>query len=267
MTSPVEVYTGHVVHKRLRPKAHALRYSVFSLLVDLDRLDEARRGLRFFSINRWNALSFHERDHGDGSTTGLASHIRDLLGRAEIDTGVGGRLLVLSYPRVFGYVFNPLSVYFALDASGALKGLVYEVNNTFNERHSYVVPAGPESDGVFAQTATKRMFVSPFAAEQGRYGFRVTPPAQRVTVGVALSDPDGALIKTYFTGQREAASGWSLLLLLARFPLMTMKVMAAIHIEALKLWLKGVPLVSGSSSGRYSISLPQSDGTKVCDAA
>ncbi|MDX2306845.1 MAG: DUF1365 domain-containing protein [Hyphomicrobium sp.] len=267
MSSPVEIYTGPVVHKRLRPKPHALRYRVFSLLVDLDRLSDAERISRFFSVNRWNALSFHEADHGEGTYSGLAAHIRSVMGRAGIDTGPDARLLALSYPRIFGYVFNPLTVYFLLDREDRLLGLVYEVNNTWGERHSYVVPAGPEHAGVYAQRAEKRMFVSPFAAEKGRYGFRVTAPGSRVAVGVSLFDADGALIKTHFTGEREAASSFRLAMLLLRFPLMTLKVMGAIHIEALKLWLKGVPVVRGSSARRYTISLIPSDGAKVTDAA
>jgi uncharacterized protein len=248
-----QIYTGTVVHKRLRPKQHALSYGVFSLLLDLDHIDETAAGSRLFSRNRFNILSFYDSDHGPGDGTRADVHARELFAAAGVET-TGLQLLMLAYPRVLGYVFNPISVYYAMLPSGGLAGLIYEVNNTWGERRSYVVHAGDGQGRLYGQSARKELHVSPFAAATGKYGFRVTVPAEDLLVGVQLSDLDGALLKTHFKGQ---AAGWSdrrLAGLLFRFPLLTLKIISAIHVEALKLWLKGVPLSRGQSNPGYSIS-------------
>jgi uncharacterized protein len=119
MIAPATIYTGTVVHKRIRPKTHALSYGVYSLLLDVDRLDDIAKVTRLFSVNRFNILSFYDRDHGPGDGTPAATHARDILNLAGFDAA-NLRILLLSYPRVLGYVFNPLSVYFALDQTVAL---------------------------------------------------------------------------------------------------------------------------------------------------
>ncbi|MGQ0457583.1 MAG: DUF1365 domain-containing protein [Hyphomicrobium sp.] len=252
MGSDAAIYAGRVVHKRLRPKQHALDYGVFALLLDVDQIDEAARRCRLFSRNRFNLVSFYDRDHGagDGATAGeVARRSLQSAGRPHH----GRRIRLLTYPRILGYVFNPLSVYFVSAPDGALESLVYEVSNTFGERKSYVLAAGDVRDGgVFAQACAKEMFVSPFASGRGAYGFRVIDPAERALVAVLLSDADGALIKTHFRAAREDLSDRQLLRHVARYPLLTLKVIAAIHYEAMKLWLKGVPLATRHASPRYS---------------
>lgn len=259
-----QICLGKVIHKRLRPKPHALSYAVFSLLVDVDKIAETTRHWRLFSYNRFAPMSLYDRDHGPGDATSIAAQARKLLQDGGLSYD-GGRIFLLCYPRIFGYVFNPLSVYFAYDKTGALTGLIYEVNNTFKERTSYVLPAGRRRPGgTYAQSCDKTMFVSPFAAGSGTYGFRITDPVIErgpgtastppdVAVGVSLRDPQGPLIKTHFTAQAHPLSDRAILSALIRRPLMTLKVMGAIHFEALKLWWKGVPLVRGHTSARYSV--------------
>jgi uncharacterized protein len=246
------IFAGHVVHKRLRPKPHALRYGVFNMLLDLEQIDALSRRLRLFSHNRFNVFSFYDSDHGPGDGTAAIEIARNCLKGAALPHD-GRRIQLLSYPRILGYVFNPLSVFYVYAPDGMLETLIYEVNNTFGERTSYVVAAGDmQTSGVYAQAARKSMFVSPFASGAGGYGFRITNPGDEAVVAVLLSDDDGALIKTHFRGTREAMTDMRLAGLLLRFPLLTFKVMAAIHWEALKLWLKGVPLTDRHKSPRYS---------------
>lgn len=253
MIPAAQIFTGSVVHKRLRPKPHALKYGVFSLLLDIDRLDEVAARSRVFSRNRFNLLSFHDCDHGPGDETPIGVHARSLFSAAGVDL-TGMQLVLLAYPRVLGYVFNPLSVFYALAPDGSIAALIYEVNNTWGERRSYVVKAGEAHGRVYAQTARKELHVSPFADATGSYGFRVTVPGEDLLVGVLLSDTDGALLKTHFSGKAEPWSDRRLLGLMVRFPLLTLKIISAIHVEALKLWLKGVPLAVGDSKPGYSIS-------------
>lgn len=241
MMSASALYNGVVVHKRVRPVQHALRYHVFSLLIDCDELPDLDRRLRLFSHNRFNVCSLHDADHGDG--TPIAAYLRGLADQSGV-TGVE-RFLMLCYPRVLGYGFNPVTVYFGLKESGAPALIIYEVNNTFGERQTYVVPV--ERGGVtetLHQSCGKSFYVSPFNSVDGRYSFHVTPLDKEITIGIALHTEDGPLLKAFFRGERTALTDTSLAAALARTGWLSVKVTAAIHYEALKLWLKGLRLVA-----------------------
>lgn len=254
MTEVSSIYSGHIVHKRLRPKPHALEYRVFSFFLELDEIGALARRMCLFSYNRWNVFSFYDRDHGAGDGQTILEIARAALVEAR-RPAAGRRIALLTYPRIFGYVFNPLSVFYVYAPSGELETVIYEVNNTFGERTSYVVPAGPKHAGdVYAQSCAKNMFVSPFAAGHGRYGFHIRDPGDEALVAVDFSDGNGPLIKTHFRGRRMCLSDATLLKLVAGFPLFTLKVIAAIHYEAAKLWLKGVPLTERHVSPRYAVS-------------
>lgn len=252
MTASSAVYVGQVVHKRLRPREHALSYRVFALLLDLDEIPALAGRSRVFSHNRWNLLSFHDADHGPGDGAPLAAHVRGVLAGGGHDIG-GGRIKVLCYPRVLGYVFNPLSVFYAFDAQDALKAIVYEVNNTFGERTSYVIGVDDAGARVHAQSCAKAMDVSPFASHHGSYSFRVTRPDDELLLAVMLRDEAGPLIKTMFRGRRDTFDDATLMGLCLRFPLLTVKVIAAIHLEAAKLWMKGLRLMPRHPTPRYSV--------------
>jgi uncharacterized protein len=251
MRGGASVYDGEVVHVRLRPRPHRLAYGVFSLLLDVDRIDAVADATRLFSRNRFNLLSFWDRDHGAGDGEPVGDQARRLFRDAGLDAT--HRITLLSYPRLLGYAFNPLSVFFGYDAAGVLRGLIYEVNNTVGERTSYVLAANPPRDGVHAQACAKAMYVSPFTPAEGRYAFRIRPPEDGVLVGVALHDREGALLRTHFRGAAKRFDDAAILRLLARRPLMTFKVIAAIHWEALRLFVKGVPVVRRHRSLRYSV--------------
>lgn len=231
------IYLTTVTHKRLRPVRHALRYRVFNLLVEVDALAQLDRASRVFGYNRRRLLSIRDKDHGPGDGTPIALHARRLAEQGGVRIG---RIMMLCYPRLLGYVFNPLTVYYCFDRDGALAVTIYEVSNTFGERHSYVMPA--PKDGETSRTP-KRFFVSPFNRVRGRYSFHAPVPGETLGLGVALQDSEGPLLKAYVAGARRDFSDRNLLRAFARLPFMTFKVIAAIHWEALKLRLKGLRLV------------------------
>lgn len=248
LAQAAELIEGDVWHTRVRPKSHKLHYRVFAMLFDVDRLDEAVGGLRLISRNRFNLLSFHDRDLGAKDGTAVAVHARETLQEAGYDPAVDGvRIELLTYPRVLGYVFNPLSVYFCRNKAGELSVLIYEVSNTYGERVSYVVPAGPPSGvghDTYAHSCTKQMDVSPFTErEDAAYAFRLRGAEGRLTVGVRLSVAGSPILKTHFSGSGAGLSDRAIASCMVRYPLMTLKVITAIHFEALKLFLKRIPLV------------------------
>lgn len=235
------IYRGEIVHTRTRPKAHRLRYRGFYLLLDLDELPALGRALRLFSCNRFGLFGFREADHGDGSDEGLRQQIERQLERAGLVPD-GGAIRVLCMPSVLGVVFNPLSVYFCHRADGSLSAVLYEVNNTFRQRHSYLIPVKDGHETVVQQSCAKEFYVSPFMDLAMTYQFRVTPPAARVSVGVAVSDATGPMLSAAFAGARVALTDGNLAWAFLRHPLLAWQVLAGIHWEALKLWLKGVGL-------------------------
>jgi DUF1365 family protein len=232
------LYVGSVMHRRVRPRRHRLRYRVFWMLLDLDEIVTLPRRLRLFSHNCFNALSFHDADHGDGSGRPLRAQIEDHLATAGIDLG-GGAIRLLCMPRVFGYGFNPISVYFCHDKSGALAAIIYEVHNTFHQRHSYLLPVDTVTGEIVDQQCRKVFYVSPFMDMDLSYQFRVAPPRDRVSVVIRASDRDGMLLVAALSGDRRELSDSVLLRTLATNPLLTLKVIAAIHWHALRLLLKG----------------------------
>ena len=245
------LYTGVVTHRRFRPKAHSLRYRMLWLLADLDEMEAmdepeaAVRKPRLFSHNRFNVFSFHDRDHLDGSDRPLRSRIEALLDGAGIILD-GGRISVLSMPRVFGAVFNPISLFFCRHRDGGLRAMLYEVNNTFGQRHLYLIPVGDPRAPVIRQDCVKRFHVSPFLPMAMTYRFTLTPPDTSAAETMALSidggDAEGRLIHAAFHGIRQDLTDAALLRALPRFGALAAGVVAGIHWEALKLWLKGLRL-------------------------
>lgn len=229
------LYSGVTTHTRVRPRGHRLRYAIFMLLLDLDELPALDARLKLFGKDRFRLTSFSERDHLDGSATPLKAQVEAHMTAAGIPSGGPVRLLCM--PRILGGVFNPLSVYFCHRPDGALSAILYEVSNTFGERHSYLIPA--QGQGVIEQGAAKVFYVSPFMDMDLRYAFRVRPPGDQVQVLVDVDDAEGRVLATGFVAARQNLTDGALFRAWLSHPLMTVGVVAAIHWEALRIWLKG----------------------------
>lgn len=228
------IYRGVVTHRRLRPKRHALRYGIFQILVDLDEAPKLRS--RLFGYDRRALLEFREADHGDGSGAALKAQIIAAVSR--VCSAPVVKVCALCMPRVLGHVFNPLTVYLCYGPDTAPVCVVYEVNSTFGERHSYVLPVQPGPR--LQQTCPKRLHVSPFMDMNLVYDFAIAMPDDRISIGINVKDADGPLLTTAFTGRRRPFTDAELLKAWLAHPLLTLGVVAAIHWEALKLWLKGL---------------------------
>jgi len=239
------LYAGDVMHQRMKPVGHRFRYKVYSLLIDLDRLAEADRLSPLFSVNRRNLMSFYEADHLRGTDeTSLRVHMDALLAKAGLDQPAA-RIELACYPRVFGRVFNPLSVYYAYDRNEQPLALVYEVKNTFGENHTYVckIEKGEITPAGIRQSRSKVFYVSPFVEMQARYNFRMNLPGEQLKWRIMETDPSGPLLAATYNGYRRAMSTESISACLLQIPLLTWKIVGGIHFEALRLWLKGMRYV------------------------
>lgn len=253
------LYVGTVVHQRFRPKRHCLSYRMFQILLDLDRLDAELMPLRLLSHNRFNLFGFNDQDHGPDQTdcrAPLKDRVRALLLTHGLEAD---RLFLLTMPRVLGFVFNPISVYFAYGRSGRIKAVIYEVNNTFGDRHSYVMPV-PKENGHIRQGTDKRLHVSPFMETcDMSYAFDLTPPTDVFALNIRLQRKVGAgaedMLFAGFAAQRKDLTDAQLWRLFWTVPLLTLKVVAGIHWEAAKLMLKGVWLKPKPPTPRSGISV------------
>lgn len=257
---PSGLYVGRVMHRRLEPRRHGLAYSVFSVLFDLDELAALDARLRWFSVGRFNLFSFHPQDHGDGGAVdaaGLRAQVDSRLREAGLPAG--GAIRLLAMPRLLGYAFNPLSVWFChAPDDGCLQAIVYEVNNTFGERHSYLIEVdGAQRDAKrVEQRCDKRMFVSPFLGMDLHYRFRIEPPREQLSIGVSVHEPDGrAVLNARLDARRRPLTDGALLRVFFTHPLLTLKVVGGIHWEALRLWLKGVPLQRRPAATRHTLTV------------
>lgn len=229
------LYEGRVTHTRLRPFRHHFEYRLYYALFDIDEMPQLDGRLRLFSNERRNLVSFRARDHGPGDGSPLRPWVEGVLADAGVDLA-GGPIRLLAFPRVVGYVFNPISVWYCYRHTGELAAVMHEVRNTFGDKHVYVVPlTGMSLEHTFA----KQLHVSPFMDMESTYRFSINRPGKYLTVAIEQEDGDGPLLRAGLSATRLELSDRNLLRLFLTHPLVTLKAISAIHWQALLLWKKG----------------------------
>ena len=246
-----KIYTGKVIHRRFKPKEHFFKYSVFSLLIDLDELVDIQKEISIFSYNKFNIISFFEKDHGERDSSSLKNWVYSNLKKIGIEEEV--KIQLLCYPRIFGYVFNPLSIFFVYDKSLKLIAILYEVKNTFGEQHTYVFKTNDEK--VIQNICKKQFYVSPFIEMNCEYSFKILKPEGQLSVVINQSDNEGKLLFASQDGTAREFNNKNLIISFLSHPLMSFKVIAAIHYEAFKLWIKRIKLVTKKINLKNNITI------------
>ena len=228
------------MHRRLLPFRHRFVYRLFSVLLDLDDIPKLSKRLRLFSHNRLNLFSYHDRDHGARDGSPIRYWVNAYLREAGFDP-TEFRIMTHCFPRVLGYVFNPLTIYFCYSANETLRAVLYEVKNTFGEQHGYLVPVkfDRKGDQPIVQSCEKSFYVSPFIEMDATYRFRLKEPRQRLSILIRQSLTDGETLVATHTAGRRPLDDANLARAFLIYPFMTIKVIVGIHWEALMLWIKG----------------------------
>ena len=238
MTSAI--YNGTVIHKRFKPKLHFFKYKVFSLLIDLSELNTLDKNITFFSYNRFNLISFFDKDHGDRNGTSLVEWVKKNLSENKINYE-NIKIKLLCYPRILGYVFNPLSVFYVYNNKEELISILYEVKNTFGEQHTYIFKLN--NDNLLQHNCEKKFHVSPFIEMNCNYFFKILKPSEKISVIIDQYQLNEKILYASQDGARTDFTSLQLIKSYLKHPLMTFKIISAIHFEAFKLWIKGIKFV------------------------
>ena len=229
------IYNGIVTHHRFKPVKHSLKYNTFSLFVDLDELEKLHKDIQIFSFNKFNLFSFYNKDHGPRDGSSLKEWVLENLKKFNINENISN-IKLLCYPRIFGYVFNPLSIFYCYD-SEKLRAIFYEVKNTYNEQHTYIFKVLDHEK--IEQKCQKKFYVSPFMNMNTYYNFRLLNPNEKLSVLIKQTDDQGAILTATQVGDKKEFSFKQLLINFFKYPLMTIKIITSIHFEAFLLWKKG----------------------------
>jgi uncharacterized protein len=201
-------------------------------------LDE---NLKIFSYNRFNIISFYNKDHGPRNGSSLENWVKDNLNKNNIETN-NIKIKLLCYPRIFGYVFNPLSVFYIYDKNSELISILYEVKNTFGEQHTYIFKT-KNNDNLIQNVCKKKFHVSPFIEMNCIYFFRLLKPGNKISVIIDQNDKEGKILYASQDGIKSELNNNTLIKSYLKHPLMTFKIILAIHFEAFKLWTKGIKFI------------------------
>ena len=229
------IYNGVVTHTRFKPVKHYLKYKTFSLFLDLDEIEKLDKTNPVFSFNKFNVFSFYNKDHGERDGKSLKDWALKNLKKFNIQENIN-KIKLLCYPRVFGYVFNPLSIFYCYE-NNILKVIFYEVKNTFNEQHTYIFKT--KGRDRIEQTCKKKFYVSPFMDMETNYDFKLLHPNEKLFVSIEQTDKEGLVLKAVQTGEKKELNLKQLIINFFKYPLMTVKIISAIHFEAFLLWRKG----------------------------
>ena len=233
------LYPSRVMHRRLVAPLYRFVYNVFYVLWDIDRIDEALAPLRLFSRNRFNLLSFHDRDHGAKQPGQLRSWAEGVLRSGGLVPD-GGRIRLLAFPRLFGFAFNPISIWYCDRRDGRLLAIIAEVRNTFGETHSYLLASDGRALPYQQEHEKEKCFhVSPFFDLVGRYRFTFDEPGERYRIVIHETRDGVPILDATLAGERRRLADSTIVTQVLKMPLMTLKVVAGIHWEALKIWLRG----------------------------
>jgi len=247
------IYSGFVTHERFKPKRHFFSYKTFSLLIDLSEINNLEKKIKFFSYNKFNILSFYNTDHGGRDGRSLIKWVKNALRKEKINFNIN-QIKLLCYPRFFGYVFNPLSIFFCYDKNLKLRAVLYEVKNTFNEQHTYVFRCSKQSN-LILHRCNKKFYVSPFIEMKTFYNFRLLKPGKKLNILIKQNDEKGLLLIARQAGKRVDLTSKNLFFEFLKHPLMSMKVISAIHFEAFRLWIKGIKHVKKKIKIKNNMSL------------
>ena len=247
------IYSGNVVHKRFKPKIHFFKYKVFSLLIDLSELELLNKNLKIFSYNKFNIVSFYDIDHGARDGSSIRGWVIDNLKKNYIDTK-NIQIKLLCYPRIFGYVFNPLSVFYIYDNNSNLISVMYEVKNTFGEQHTYIFKTDIDQN-LIQHKCKKKFHVSPFIEMDCIYFFRLLKPGKKISVIIDQNDKEGKILYASQDGVRSEMSNANFIKSYLKHPLMTFKIILAIHFEAFKLWSKGIKFIKKTLKIKNNITI------------
>ena len=229
------IYNGIVKHRRFKPIEHSLNYRTFSILLDLDEIENLAKSISIFSLNKFNIFSFYNRDHGARDGSSLKDWVKKNLKKFNISNNIT-TIKLLCYPRVFGYVFNPLSIFYCYEKND-LKAIFYEVKNTFNEQHTYIFKI--KNNEKIEQKCKKKFYVSPFMDMETYYNFKLINPKEKLSIFIRQTDEDETVLTATQTGDKKEFSFNQLLINFFKYPLMTIKIISSIHYEAFFLWKKG----------------------------
>ena len=247
------IYSGNVVHKRFKPKIHFFKYKVFSLLIDLSELELLDKNLKIFSHNKFNIVSFYDRDHGARDGSSIKEWVIDNLKKNNIDNE-NIQIKLLCYPRIFGYVFNPLSVFYIYDNNSNLISVMYEVKNTFGEQHTYIFKTDIDQN-LIQHMCKKKFHVSPFIEMDCIYFFRLLKPGKKISVIIDQNDKEGKILYASQDGVRSEMTNANFIKSYLKHPLMTFKIILAIHFEAFKLWSKGIKFIKKTLKIKNNITI------------
>ena len=246
------IYNGTVIHKRFKPKVHFFKYNVFSILIDISEINLLDRNLKIFSYNKFNIVSFYDADHGPRDGTPVKDWVIKNLKKNQINTE-DIKIKLLCYPRIFGYVFSPLSVFYIYNKYSELISILYEVKNTFGVQHTYIFK-NKENENPIKHSCKKKFHVSPFIEMNCTYFFKILKPCEKISVIIDQHDEEGKLLYASQDGNRIELNNKNLFLSYIKHPLMTLKIIAAIHFEAFKLWSKGIKFIKKKLNIKNNIS-------------